>query len=122
MDQRYDTGLAGALGAAMTALVLGLAIVLAAPRADVKLTRRVLIEGVASIVVGAVTASYLAPFVTHAIGAHQPGSESAVGFLVGVVAWRGLPMIVSLFEAVMRAKTRDADGPHHDPHQGGGRP
>lgn len=102
MDQRFEAGFAGALGAAAMAIVVGAAVLVAAPRVDVAITRGVVLQGLASMIVGALCAFYLAPFITASIGARHPSAEAAIGFLVGVTAWRLLPVFVALAEGFMR--------------------
>lgn len=111
MDERVDASIAGAFGAAMTALILGLAVLLAPPRPPVQVTRRIVIEGFASVIVGAVSAFYLAPAIAEALHVTHPTGVASVGFIVGVVAWRGLPLLITLVEAIARARASDLGKP-----------
>ena len=102
------TGVAGSLGGLVAALMHFSAVALSSEPAEPREVRRAVVEGLFSVVVGGITASYLALRValffrlvdaamverTGGLPPRAAADVSAVGFGIGVLAWRLAPGII----------------------------
>lgn len=87
---------AGAMGGLVAALVHFSAIALAPVSASRRDVVRALLEGVFSVVVGAICAHFATRQVAHLVPQLDAGDRLGVGFLVGVLAWRVAPVFITL--------------------------
>lgn len=116
---KLEHALAGAAGALVSALLFGVVVWGAIPADDRRARRRLVVEGVLSLLVGALTAAYIAPALAPRVGADGPHELSAMAFAVGAVSWRVTPLVITGIEALARVWLRALPKPPNGPADGG---
>lgn len=95
---------AGAMGGLVAALVHVAAIGLSADAPSRRDVVRAVVEGVFSVIVGGVSAGYLTVQVARVANMTDPADRLAVGFAVGVFAWRAAPGFIGLARGLASPK------------------
>lgn len=94
----------GAAGAFTAALLFGVVALRIASPTDAATRRRLVMEGVVSVVAGALTAAFVGPALAQRVGATTAEQFAAVCFCVGAASWRVTPALIVGVEAFVKRR------------------